>query len=288
MRNGFYRRFLLAGTALIAASAQALAQAPATPQTQPRQGQPDIPLFQAPQQPQRPQQPTPPQRPTGQAQRPPRNPPPAPPPPPAAPPAQAPTQPATPDSAPPAAPAQTEPFELPPAGTMIVVVDIQQLLRESTAGTSIRGQADRQRALLQGDVAQQESQIRAQQQELVRQQPNLSPEQFNQRRRTIEQRIGELERSVTERRRVLDQSFGEAMNQFQRQTSEIIGEIVQEKQYLIVMNREAIVGFSSVLDITPEVMRRLNTRLTTVPVNIPTASQAPAPATAPAAATPPR
>jgi len=187
------------------------------------------------------------------------------------------TQPPTaPDTQPPPTPARTEPFELPPAGTMIVVVDIQQLLRESNAGTSIRGQADRQRALLQGDVAQQENQIRAQQQELVRQQPNLSPEQFNQRRRTIEQRIGELERSVQERRRVLDQSFGEAMNQFQRQTSEIIGEIVQEKQYLIVMNREAIVGFSSVLDITPEVLRRLNLRLATVPVNIPAAQAAPA------------
>src|SRR5947207_1262171 len=83
---------------------------------------------------------------------------------------------------------------------------------------------DRQPALLQGDVAQQENQIRAQQQELVRQQPNLSAEQFNTRRRTIEQRIGELERSVQERRRVLDQSFGEAMNQFQGRTSEIIGE----------------------------------------------------------------
>ena len=109
----------------------------------------------------------------------------------------------------------------------------------------------------------------------MRQQPNLSPEQFNQRRRAIEQRIGELERSVQERRRVLDQSFGEAMNQFQRQTSEIIGEIVQEKQYLLVMNREAIVGFSSVLDITPEVMRRLNLRLATVSVNIPTAPAVP-------------
>jgi Skp family chaperone for outer membrane proteins len=281
MRNGFYRRFLLAGTALIAAGAQALAQAPATPQTQPRQGQPDIPLFQAPQQPNQPQRPQPPaqpQRPQPQAQQRPRpNPPPAPPPP--LPPAAPPTQPAAPDTPaqPPSTPVQTEPFELPPSGTMIVVVDIQQLLRESNAGTSIRGQADRQRALLQGDVAQQENQIRAQQQELVRQQPNLSAEQFNQRRRTIEQRIGELERSVQERRRLLDQSFGEAMNQFQRQTSEIIGEIVQEKQYLIVMNREAIVGFSSVLDITPEVMRRLNLRLATVPVNIPggQAGQAP-------------
>src|SRR5262249_47577054 len=151
-------------------------------------------------------------------------------------------------------------------------------------------QADRQRALLQGDVAQQENTIRAQQQDLVRAQPNLSPEQFNQRRRTIEQRIAELERSVQERRRVLDQSFGDAMNQFQRETRELIGEIVQEKQYLIVRNREASVGFSSVLDITPEVMRRLNLRLATVPVNIPSgqAPAAPGAPAAPAAATAPR
>ncbi len=279
MRNQLHHRLILVGAALLAVASQALAQAPATPQAQPRQGQPDIPLFQAPQQPQTPQRPQPPQQPQrpqgGQAQRPPQRPP-AQQPPAQQPPAQQQPaqQPAAPDT-PPAQPVRAEPYELPPAGTMIVVVDIQQLLRESNAGTSIRGQADRQRALLQGEVAQQENTIRAQQQELVRQQPNLSPEQFNQRRRAIEQRIGELERSVQERRRVLDQSFGEAMNQFQRQTSEIIGEIVQEKQYLLVMNREAIVGFSSVLDITPEVMRRLNLRLATVSVNIPTAPAAP-------------
>lgn len=265
MRYRWFTRLVVGSAVLFVAFAPAFAQAPASPQAQPRTGQPEIPLFQAPNQPAQPRQQTQ-QQPRQQPQRQP----------PQTPPAQQQQQPAQqqpaqqqPAQQPPAQPAQTEPYELPPAGTMIVVVDVQQLLRESTAGGSIRTQADRQRVLLQQEVQQQENSIRAQQTTLAREQPNLSAEQFNQRRRAIEQRIGELERQVQEKRRQLDQSFGEAMNQFQRSMSDIIGEIVQEKQYLIVLNREAVVGFSTVLDITPEVMRRLNQRLPQVPVNLP-------------------
>lgn len=270
MRYRWFSRLVVGSVVLLVGVGPALAQAPATPQAQPRTGQPEIPLFQAPGQPQQPAQPRQTQQ-QPQQRQPPRQQQPTPPAQvPAQVPAQAPAQPpAQAPAQPPAQPAQVEPFELPPAGTMIVVVDVQQLLRESTAGGSIRTQADRQRVLLQQEVQQQENSIRAQQTTLAREQPNLSAEQFNQRRRAIEQRIGELERQVQEKRRQLDQSFGEAMNQFQRSMSEVIGEIVQEKQYLIVMNREAVVGFSTVLDITPEVMRRLNLRLPQVPVNLP-------------------
>lgn len=263
MRTRWFSRLIVGGVVLVVGFGSAFAQAPATPQAQPRSGA-EIPLFQAPQQPAQPRQQTqqqPRQQPRQQtppAQAPAQQP--------AQPPAQAPAQ--QPAQAP-AQPVQTEPFELPPAGTMIVVVDVQHLLRESTAGGSIRTQADRQRVLLQQEVQQQENSIRAQQTTLAREQPNLSAEQFNQRRRAIEQRIAELERQVQEKRRQLDQTFGEAMNHFQRSMSEVIGEIVQEKGYLIVMNREAVVGFSTVLDITPEVMRRLNQRLPQVQVNLP-------------------
>jgi Skp family chaperone for outer membrane proteins len=50
---------------------------------------------------------------------------------------------------------------------------------------------------------------------------------------------------------------------------QVVSDIVKERQYQIVLTKTQIVIVQTALDITPEVLRRLNRKLPTVAVSIP-------------------
>jgi Skp family chaperone for outer membrane proteins len=175
----------------------------------------------------------------------------------------------------PAAPAQrpaaqpAQPQELPPSGTPIVICDVLLVLREARASQSVREQIDKQRASYQAEIAKQENDLRAADQQLAQQRAILAPEAFAQRRRDLEKRISDAQQSVQNRRRVLDQAFTESMQRVEGSMIEVISEIARDKNYQVVLPKSQVVIVQTQLDITGEVLARLNKKITTVSVNIP-------------------
>lgn len=170
-------------------------------------------------------------------------------------------------AAPPAAPAG--PTELPPNGTSVVICDVLLVLREAKASQSIREQIDKQRASYQAEIAKQENELRAADQQLASQRAILAPEAFAQRRRDLEKRVGDAQQIVQARRRALDQAFTESMQRVEGNMIEVISEIARDKNYQVVLPKSQVVIVQSQLDITQEVLQRLNKKLTSVQVNIP-------------------
>jgi Skp family chaperone for outer membrane proteins len=172
--------------------------------------------------------------------------------------------------APQRAPAQqAAPQELPPAGTQIVVVDVVQILRDAQAVQGVRTQIERQRSTYQAELQKQENELRNADQDLAKQRAILSPEAFAQRRRELEKRVSDAQQSVQNRRRSLDTGFNAAMQKVNDAMVQVVTEIVQERQYQIVLTKTQVVIVHTALDITPEVLRRLNRKLPTVAVSIP-------------------
>jgi len=170
-------------------------------------------------------------------------------------------------AAPQAAPAA--PAELPPNGTSIVICDVLLVLREARASQSIREQIDKQRASYQAEIAKQENELRAADQQLASQRAILAPEAFAQRRRDLEKRVGDAQQAVQGRRRSLDQAFTESMQRVEGNMIEVISEIARDKNYQVVLPKSQVVLVQTQLDITQEVLQRLNRKLTSVPVTIP-------------------
>lgn len=167
-------------------------------------------------------------------------------------------------------PAATQPArELPPAGTAIVVADVVTILRDAQAVQGIRTQIERQRNTYQAELQKQENELRNADQELAKQRSILSPEAFAQKRRELEKRVSDAQQSVQDRRRSLDTGFNTAMQKVNDAMVQVIGEIVSEKNYQIVLTKTQVVIVQTALDITPEVLRRLNRKLPTVAVSIP-------------------
>ena len=89
------------------------------------------------------------------------------------------------------------------------------------------------------------------------------------RRRELEKRVSDAQQSVQDRRRSLDQGFNTAMQKVNDAMVQVVTEIVQERQYQIVMTKAQVVIVQTHLDITAEVLRRLNRKLPSVAVSIP-------------------
>ncbi|HEX6980040.1 MAG TPA: OmpH family outer membrane protein [Alphaproteobacteria bacterium] len=164
---------------------------------------------------------------------------------------------------------QQEVRELPPAGTTFVVADVLHILREAAAVQSIRQQIEKQRAAYQADLQKQENELRNADQELARQRALLAPEVFAERRKDLERRVADAQQLVQERRRSLDQAFNNAMQRVEQAMRDVIIEIVKERNYQVVLAKTQVVVVQSQLDITGEVMQRLNRKLPTVTVSIP-------------------
>jgi Skp family chaperone for outer membrane proteins len=170
-------------------------------------------------------------------------------------------------AAPAAAPAG--PTELPPNGTSVVICDVLLVLREAKASQSIREQIDKQRASYQAEIAKQENELRAADQQLASQRAILAPEAFAQRRRDLEKRVGDAQQAVQGRRRSLDQAFTESMQRVEGNMIEVISEIARDKNYQVVLPKSQVVIVQTQLDITQEVLQRLNKKVASVPVTIP-------------------
>ncbi len=193
----------------------------------------------------------------------------------------APAQPAQPAQSAPQRPAQAQPAErpprpLPPKGTMLVIIDIAQVVRDSAAAKVMRSQAERQQAALRAEDEKTDKDLRAAEQELVQQRTILAPEAFNQRRRDFERRVSEAQQSAQSKRRDLEEAFSAAQRRLEAAMNEIVIEVAKENDYKAVLPRAIIVASHDQIDITDEILQRLNKKVPTVSLSTPAAS-APAP-----------
>ena len=87
--------------------------------------------------------------------------------------------------------------------------------------------------------------------------------------RSFRNRVADVQKSVQERRRALDQAFTMAMNQVRDELVSVIAEIADERGAKVVLFKDHIVIAEKSLDISDEALRRLNERLPSVPVELP-------------------
>jgi Skp family chaperone for outer membrane proteins len=153
---------------------------------------------------------------------------------------------------------------LPPA--VVAVLDFQLVLRESTAARDIREQIEVYRKGYQDEVKKEEEKLRAEEAELKRQRTILSPEAFEDRRRKFEDKVREVQRQVQERTRALDAAFNEAMEQLQATMVPIVTEMTRAGRFNIVVEKSQVMFAQTDLDITAEVIEKLNARLKTIKV----------------------
>ena len=155
----------------------------------------------------------------------------------------------------------------PPA--VALVVDVQKILDESEAAKGVQKLLNTQRVQFQTETEKEENQLRVAEQDLGKAHARLSAEVYSDREQQLRQRFIAVERHVEVRRKLLDQSFTDAMNVVRDNLLNIVQVVAKERGANLVLVKQQILWMDKSLDVTDEVLARLNKALPQVTIKLP-------------------
>lgn len=150
--------------------------------------------------------------------------------------------------------------------SVAAVIDYQRILRDAAAARSIREQIERRRKAYQEEISRQEQRLHEADKAFAKQRSLLTAEAFAAKRREFEQEVAEVQRLVQERRRELDNVSAVALNEVKKALIDVVTSIAEERGFNLVLPSSEVLFFSRKIDLTEEVLAKLDDRLPDVQV----------------------
>lgn len=167
------------------------------------------------------------------------------------------------------------------APPVIIIVDVQQILRDSLVAKNVQTQMTQRTDRYTKAVTEQENELRRTQDTLERQRNVLSADDFNTKMREFQQRYDALDHGVQVTRQALQQAYNDAMTKVENTALQIIADIAAERKANLVVTKAAVLFEAPGLDITQEVIHRLDAKLPSVTLAVPAEPNLVAPAPGP-------
>lgn len=152
------------------------------------------------------------------------------------------------------------------AETTVAVVNTQKIMRDSKAAQSVRSQLQAKQKTFQADLDAKEKQLMAEDQALVKQRNSVEKAAFEQKVKDFRTRASEAQREVQTKKLAVDKALAVSLESIQNTVLDIVKEVAAEKKITLVVSSAQVLYTDSALDITNEVLDRLNKKLPTVAV----------------------
>ena len=150
------------------------------------------------------------------------------------------------------------------ASSDIGVVDVQRILAEAHASQALMRQREEVISRFQNEAAEEEKALQQADQDLAQSRGEVSVEVFRERVEEFQRRVAESQRRVQIRRRNLELAFGQAMQRLQDVVTAITQDIAAERGMTLILYRSQIFLMNEQLDITEDVLQRVNQHLPTI------------------------
>ncbi|MFY9287925.1 MAG: OmpH family outer membrane protein [Alphaproteobacteria bacterium] len=150
----------------------------------------------------------------------------------------------------------------------IAVIDVQRILEESLSAKSVQKQLEIRRAKFQTEIEVEENGLRQAEQELSKQRSKLAAAVYADREQQLRQRFLTVERHVQSRRKVLDQAFTDSMNTVRTALLDIASTMARDRGVNLVLVKQQTLWVDKPLDITDDLLKRLNAKLPEVAIKI--------------------
>lgn len=147
------------------------------------------------------------------------------------------------------------------------VVNIPKIMRDSKAANSVREQLKNKQKAFQSELDAKEKALLQEDQDLAKQRNTLSQEAFEQKVAAFRKKAMGVRQEIQEKRAQLDKGFEGALTKIQDTTLTIVKEVASEKSLKLVVSSSTVLYADSTMDITNEVLNRLNTKLPNVSVS---------------------
>lgn len=148
---------------------------------------------------------------------------------------------------------------------VVIVVDVQRILEEAQALRQLQDQLAEARQAFQTVTRHREAELRERDRTLAADRDRYEAEEFQEKRDQLAQDLAALQEDIRSWFRTHDQVLNQAMRQAQEQLLRIVGELARERGASLVLPRASVLLVQSDLDITEEVLQRLNAEMPALP-----------------------
>ena len=149
---------------------------------------------------------------------------------------------------------------------VIMVVDTQLVMRDSTAVKDLQQQAEAQRTRLEQQAKSQEEGLRTESQDLTRQRTVLSAEAFAQKRQQLEQKYAKFQYDISSKLDELDARYGRGISQVEVELIKIADQLASESGANMVIPKTTLLLVHKDFEVTSEVLSRLNRTMPKMPL----------------------
>ncbi|WP_299441217.1 OmpH family outer membrane protein [uncultured Rhodospira sp.] len=146
----------------------------------------------------------------------------------------------------------------------IGIIDMQRILRDSTAAQGVDQSRQQYLETYNKETAAEEQTLREEQRGLALG-PNEAPTpEMQQRAQAFRGKVAQFEQRVAERRRNLERALSLALSKVQQMITVVADEVAAERGINLVLYRSQVPLFDPRMEMTEDVLTRLNERLPSV------------------------
>lgn len=155
----------------------------------------------------------------------------------------------------------------------VAIINLQKVLKESAAARTIRPQMVNLKKTYEAKYKKTEADLRAVSQTLKSERSILSPEVYATRRQEFKNRVTAMQREVQSINRALDRGLAVAMGKIHSAVRKITRDLAGERSLKLILSQRGVMFLDPKLDLTSEVIKRLNEKLPRVKVEISSAKR---------------
>jgi len=142
----------------------------------------------------------------------------------------------------------------------IALVDLDGVLRAADANGRIRELLDGQREKFQEEFREIEVDLQQNERDLLAKRELINKEEYDKLVTAFQARVSEVQREIQYKRQSIDNAYQKALGDIRTLAIEVITQIAAERKIDLILKRDASVIFLPHLNISNEVLTRLNDR----------------------------
>jgi outer membrane protein len=146
------------------------------------------------------------------------------------------------------------------------IVNVTRIMHDSKAATSVRNQLQAKQKDFQAQLDAHEKSLLAEDQALVKQRDTMDKDAFDKKVKDFREKTLVAQREVQDKRNQLDVAAEHSLEEIQKNVIDITKQVAAEKKMPMVLSATAVLYADPTLDITDEVLKRLDAQLPSVTV----------------------
>ena len=142
----------------------------------------------------------------------------------------------------------------------IALVDLDGVLRTADANNRVRELLDGQRAKFQEEFRAIEVDLQQSERDLLSKRELMAKDEYDKLVTAFQARVSSVQKEIQYKRQSIDNAYQKALNNIRSLAIEVITKIASERKIDLIFNRDTSVVFLPHLNISDEVLTRLNKR----------------------------